>query len=187
MRKTWKRAKPKIEKKFRSNEQIRDREIFLINEEGLNIGIIPTARALEMAKEAELDLIEVNPKAEPPVVRIMDYGQFKYEQEKKSKGNQKQKKAEQKEIRLSVRISSHDFDFRLNQAKKFLEKGHPLKAEIILKGRERQHPEKAAEVIKRFAETIEANENMRIEREQDLTKKGDRFNIILVAKQKKPE
>ena len=84
MRKTWKRAKPKIEKKFRSNEQIRDREIFLINEEGLNIGIIPTARALEMAKEAELDLIEVNPKAEPPVVRIMDYGQFKYEQEKKS-------------------------------------------------------------------------------------------------------
>jgi translation initiation factor IF-3 len=187
MRKTWKRAKPKIEKKFRANEQIRNREVFLINEEGVNVGIVPTSKALEMAKEIELDLIEVNPKAEPPVVRIMDYGQFKYEQEKKSKGNQKQKKAEQKEIRLSVRISSHDFDFRLNQARKFLEKGHPLKAEILLKGRERQHPEKASEVIKRFAETLEASETMRIEREQDLTRKGERFNIILIAKQKKPE
>ncbi len=182
MRKTWRRAKPKEEKRFRANHQIRVPEVFLINEENTAVGVVPISKALQMASEAGLDLIEVNPTASPPVVKILDFGQFKYEQEKKSKSSSKSKKAEQKEIRLTVRISPHDLNMRVEQGRKFLEKGHPLKAELLLKGRERQHPEKGAEVMKKFAALIESTENIKVEREQDLTKKGERFSIILVRK-----
>ena len=93
-----------------------------------------------------------------------------------------QKKIETKGIRLSVRISKHDFNFRLNQAKKFLEKGDKLKIEIILKGREKRHPEKAKEIINEFIETLKQFEELNINIEQDLTKQGGRFNIVLVNK-----
>lgn len=183
MRRKWRKAKPKEEKFFLANENIKIPEVFLIDENGDNVGNVTTDKALEMAKEAGLDLVEVNPKANPPVAKIMNLGQFKYEQEKKAhKQKVQQKKIEIKVIRLSVRISSHDFNFRLDQAKKFLEKGNKLKIELSLKGRERQFPEKARETIAKFVEGLEKNENLNIDREQDLTRQGGRFTIILINK-----
>ena len=183
MRRTWRKAKPKLEKRFRVNEFIKIPEVFLIDEAGVNIGVIPTQEALTRAREAELDLVEVNPKANPSIVKIMDYGQFKYEKEKKAhKQKLQQKKVDTKGIRLSVRISKHDFEFRIDQAIKFLQKGNKLKIELVLKGREKQHPEKAVETIKGFLEQIENNEDLNIIREQDLTKQGGRFTIVLANK-----
>jgi len=113
----------------------------------------------------------------------MDYGQIKYMMDKKAhKQKVQQKKVETKGIRLSVRISRHDFDFRLEQAKKFLIKGHKLKIEIVLKGRERQHPAKAVEIINAFIESLAKEEKLNLIKEQDLTKMNGRFTILLVNK-----
>lgn len=185
MRRTWRKAKPKQEKRFRSNNQIRVPEVFLIDETGEKIGVISTDEAKSRAKDVEMDLIEVNPTAKPPVVKIMDYGQFKYERDKKShKQKMQQKKVDTKGIRLSVRISKHDFAFRIEQAIKFFQKGHKLKLELILKGREKAHPEKAVETFNNFVSELEQNENINIEREQDLTRQGGKITMILVNKTK---
>ena len=183
MRRIWRRAQPKPEKRFRVNQQIGIPEVFLIDENGEKIGAVSTVKALSMAQGAGMDLVEVNPKAKPSIAKIMDYGQFKYEKDKiAQKQKSKQKKVETKGVRLSVRISKHDFSFRLNQAKKFLEKGDKLKIEVTLKGREKRHPEKARETINEFVEALKQFEALNIDIEQDLTKQGGRFNIILVNK-----
>jgi len=183
MRRIYRRAKPKPEKRFRVNHQIRIPEVFLIDENGEKIGVVDTQKALAMAEEAGLDLVEVNPMARPSVVKIMDYGQFKYKKDKiTQKQKAKHKKTETKSIRLSVRISKHDFDFRLAQAKKFLEKGNKLKIEVTLKGRERQHPGKAVEIINKFIDDLKQFEDLNIITEQDLTKQGGKFSIVLVNK-----
>jgi len=183
MRRTWRKAKPKEEKKFYINRQIRVPEVFLIGDGGEQIGVTETEKAIQMAKDLDLDLVEVNPRGKPPVAKIMNFGQFKYEQEKKAhKQSVQQKKVETKGIRLSVRISVHDFDFRLNQAKKFLDKENKLKLEIILKGREKAHPEKAAEVLNKFVSKLEEDDSLSITREQDLTRQGGRYSIILINK-----
>lgn len=184
MRRKWRKAKPKEDKKpIVANERIRVPKIFLIDEEGEVQGEVDTRDAIAQAKELELDLVMINPKADPPIARIMDLGQHKYEQEKKAhKQKMQQKKIDTKGIRLSVRISKHDFDFRLNQAKKFLEKGNKLKVELVLKGREKQHPEKAKETISEFVKELENIEDFNVVREQDLTKQGGRFTIVLVNK-----
>ena len=183
MRRTWRKAKPKLEKRFRVNEYIRIPKVFLIDEEGVNVGEIQTSQALKQARELEMDLVEVNPTAQPPVAKIMDYGQFKYEQEKKAhKQKIQQKKVDTKGIRLSVRISKHDFAFRIEQAKKFFQKGHKLKIELVLKGRERQHPAKARETFNEFVSELEKDQDLNILREQDLTKQGGRFTMVLANK-----
>ncbi len=183
MRRTWRKAKPKPTKRFYSNEQIRATEVFLIDEEGEQIGNIDIKDALAKARGADLDLVEVNPSAQPPVCKIMDYGQFKYEQEKKAhKQKLQQKKVETKGVRLSVRISKHDLELRLDRAVKFLTKGDKLKIDLILKGRERAHPAKAVEIIKDFVAQLEAKEELNILKEQDLTKQGGRFIMVLVNK-----
>jgi len=184
MRTIWRKAKPQsTEKKFWVNQHIRVPEVFLIDENGERIGPTATQEALRMAQEAELDLVQVDPKGNPPVAKIMDYGQFKYEKEKQAhKQKVQQKKVEIKCIRLSVRISEHDFDFRVEQARKFLEKGNKLKLELNLKGRERQHPEKAQETIKNFITEVGKTEGINLTEEQGLTKQGGRFNIVLANK-----
>lgn len=184
MRTIWRRAKPKIEeKRFFINQGIRVPEVFLIDENGGRVGATPTAKALIMAREAGLDLVQVDPKGVPPVAKIMDYGQFKYERDKQAhKQKVQQKKVEIKGIRLSARISKHDFDFRVEQAKKFLERGDKLKVDLVLRGRERQHPEKAEEVINNFVSELVRTDGLNIIREQGLTKQGGRFTIILVNK-----
>lgn len=183
MRRSYHKQKPKEEKKFRINEQIRVSEVFLIDAEGENLGIMPTAKAISTAREAGLDLVEVNPKAEPPIVKIIDYGQFKYEKDKKAqKQKAKNKKTDTKTIRLSVRIGSHDFNVRLNQAKNFLKKGHKLQLDLRLKGREKQHPETAREVMTKFYSQLIGDNELDLALEQDLTKQGGQFNMIIVNK-----
>lgn len=165
------------------NDKIRATEVFLIDEEGEQKGVMPLSEALRMAQDAGFDLVEVNPTAQPPVTKIMDFGQFKYEQEKKAhKQKVLQKKVDTKGIRLSVRISDHDLGMRLDQAEKFLKKGHKLKIDLILKGRERAHPEIAVGTIKDFVTALETKEGLKIEKEQDLTKQGGRFIMTLVNK-----
>lgn len=184
MRRKFRRAQPKPETKpVLSNERIRVPRVFLIDEDGVSQGETDTKEALAQAKSFDLDLVMINPKADPPIVKIMDLGQHKYEQEKKAhKQKVQQKKVDTKGIRLSVRISEHDLNFRLEQAKKFLSKGNKLKLELILKGREKQHPGKAAETINEFVKKMEEIEGFNIIREQDLTKQGGRFTIVLVNK-----
>lgn len=183
MRRKWRKPKPKPEKKIISNERIQAETVFLISDEGEKIGETPTREALQKAREEDADLVLVNPKADPPVAKITDLGRLKYESEKKAhKQKMQQKKVETKSIRLSVRISKHDFDFRINQAKKFLDKGNKLKLELTLKGREKQHPEKARETLQRFVEEIKTDENYEVAEEQPLTKQGGRYTIILVNK-----
>jgi translation initiation factor IF-3 len=184
MRHHWQRFKPKEEvKEYIANDRIRVPEVFLINDEGVSVGVISTAEALKMAQEADLDLAIMNPKAEPPVAKMVNLGQLKYESEKKAHRQKvAQKKVDIKEIRLSVRIGEHDFNFRLNQAIGFLEDDDKIKIEVILKGRERQHPEKAEEVIYRFIDQLKAAPSINATVEQSLTKMGGRYNIILMNK-----
>jgi len=182
MRKIWRRAKPKEEKRFRVNEFIRIGEVFLIDENNVRVGVLPIEEARRRAEEAGFDLVEVDPTSRPSVCRIMDYGQFKYTQEKKSKANQKQKKVEQKSIRLTVRIGKHDFDVRVDQAAKFLSKGHPLMVELQLKGREKAFPQKGEEIMREFVIALEKIEGLNLVRVEDLTKRGGRFTIELANK-----
>ncbi len=183
MRRTWRKAKPKPQKKFYINQQIRAEEVFLIDENGTQVGNISLTEAMAKAKDIGADLVEVNPRVTPPVCKIMDYGQFKYEQEKKvHKQKVLQKKVDTKGVRLSVRISKHDLEMRLDRAVKFLTKGDKLKIDLILKGREKAHPQKAVEIMREFAKTLESNKDLSVTREQDLTKQGGRFIMILVNK-----
>ncbi|MFA6394109.1 MAG: translation initiation factor IF-3 [Patescibacteria group bacterium] len=182
MRKIWRRAKPKMEKRFRVNEYIRIPQVFLIDENNDRIGVVTIEEARKKAEEAGLDLVEVDPTPNPSVVRIMDFGQFKYTQEKKSKANQKNKAAEQKIIRLTVRIGKHDFDVRVDQAVKFLKKGHPLLVMLQLKGREKAYPQKGEETMKEFVAALDGTPDMNLERIEDLTRKGGRFTIELSNK-----
>jgi translation initiation factor IF-3 len=165
------------------NEGILAPSVFVIGDNGEQIGDTPLRQAIAMAREAEMDLVEVNPLGNPPVAKIMDYGQFKYEREKKAhKQKVAQKKTETKGIRLSVRISEHDLCLRVDQAKKFLEKGNKLNLEVILKGRERQHPEKAVETMNEFVAELNKDPELKILKEQDLTRQGGRFTMVLVNK-----
>lgn len=184
MRRVYRRPKPKPWKNYyRINEQIRIPKVRVITEDGQQLGVMPTAKALEMAREQDLDLVEVFPKAQPSVVKITDYGKMKYQKEKQlHKQKAKQKKVDTKQIRLSLRISSHDFQFRLEQAIKFLEKGHKLKIEIILKGREKRLRDKALEIINSFVEELKKKEEFNIVTEQNLTRQSNGFNMILVNK-----
>ncbi len=183
MRRTWRKAKPKEEKKFRINAQIRVPEVFLIDENGEQKGPTATHLAIKQAQDIRMDLVEVNPAANPPVAKIIDFGQFKYENEKRAhKQKVLQKKVDTKEIRLSVRISEHDFMLRVDQAVKFFQKGHKIKIDLVLKGREKAHPEKAVEIITQFVEELKKKEGINLINEQDLTKQGGRFIMVLVNK-----
>lgn len=146
--------KPKLKPltpRYRTNEWIRVPEVKLIDENGEFVGNIPTEQALVRAKEAGLDLVEIAPKETPPVCRIIEYGKFQYQLEKKIKEQKKkQKTVEVKGIRLSLRIGEHDLEIRKQQALNFLEAGNKVKAELILKGREHQHTDLAKKIINDF-------------------------------------
>lgn len=177
----------RIEKKeklfFKANTNIRSEEVFLIDENGDNVGIVKTRDAIARANDLDLDLVEVNPKANPPVAKIVDLGHMKYEHEKKlHRQRVAQKKIDTKVVRLSFRISEHDFNFRLAQAEKFLAKENKLKIELTLRGRERQYQHKAREIVEKFVAKLRLNEDITIEIEQPLTIQGGRFTIVLINK-----
>jgi translation initiation factor IF-3 len=183
MRIKFHRTEAKEQIFFKSNAQIKAPQVFLIDETGESIGVMDTSEAIAMAKDLELDLVEVNPKGNPPVAKIVDLGQLKYEREKKAhKQKMQQKKVEVKAVRLSFRISDHDTELRLNQSIKFLSKGDKLKVELLLKGREKQYPQKAAEIMNEFINKLKAVPDFNIELEQPLTKQGGRFTMIVINK-----
>jgi translation initiation factor IF-3 len=143
-----------ISKDMLVNEGIRAREVRLIDQNGEQLGIKTKNEALEIAARVNLDLVLVAPNAKPPVARIMDYGKFKFEQQKKDKEARKnQKIITTKEVRLSPTIDEHDFNTKLRNAIKFLEKGDKVKASIRFKGRAITHKEIGQKVLDRFAES----------------------------------
>ena len=138
------------------NEDIRFKEVRCNADDGSSHGIMSSSEALALAEEAGLDLVCIAANAKPPVVKIMDYGKFKYQQEKKKKEARKnQKIIVTKEIKLSVKIAQNDIDYKVKHAIEFLEKGYHVKFRVFLKGREMAHPEAGAEVLARVWPMLE--------------------------------
>ena len=166
------------------NEQIRAKEVMVIGPEGQQLGVKPIKDALTLASYAGFDLVLINPNGNPPVCKIMDYNKFKYENKKRNKENlkkQRETNLEMKEYRLSVTIDVHDFDTRVKNSTKYLEKGHKVKATIRFKGREMAHPELGKDVLIRFAK---AQENVAIV-EQEPKIEGRVMSMILGPKKEK--
>ena len=137
------------------NEQIRDREIRLIGEDGEQLGIMSAREAMKIAQEAELDLVKIAPAAKPPVCKIIDYGKYKYEQARKEKeAKKKQKTVEVKEERLSPNIDTNDLNTKINNAKKFISKGNKVKVTLRFRGREMAHVQQSKHILDDFAETL---------------------------------
>ncbi|GAA0483947.1 translation initiation factor IF-3 [Salinibacillus aidingensis] len=135
------------------NERIRAREVRLIGADGEQIGVKSRQEALKIADQANLDLVLVAPNAKPPVCRIMDYGKYRFEQQKKEKEKRKKQKViNVKEVRLSPAIEEHDFNTKLRNARKFLQKGDKVKAAVRFRGRAITHKELGQEVLDRMAE-----------------------------------
>lgn len=143
------------------NEEIRDREIRLVGSEGEQLGIMSARDALKLAVEKDLDLVKIAPNAAPPVCKLMDYGKYKFEQQKREKEARKnQHIVELKEIRLSLNIDTHDFETKLGHAIRFLKDGDKVKASIRFRGRELGHPDIGYNTMKRFSEAIEEYGNI---------------------------
>lgn len=137
------------------NEEIRDREVRLIDDDGAMLGIFQTKEALNLAKSKNLDLVKIVPNAAPPVCKIIDYGKSLFEQAKKEKEARKnQKIVSLKEVRLSAGIEEHDFDFKAKNAIKFLQEGDKVKISIRFKGREMKYTQLGREILDKFAETL---------------------------------
>jgi translation initiation factor IF-3 len=126
----------------RVNERIRIREVRLVDEDGQQVGVVPTMQALEMARDRGLDLVEVAPNAIPPVCRLMDYGKYRYEQSRKERESRKnQTVVELKEVRIRPKIDDHDLETKGRNAAKFLDGGDKVKVSVLFRGREMAHPE----------------------------------------------
>ena len=130
----------------RRNDRIRASEVRVIGPEGTNLGVMPPAKALQLAKKVGLDLIEVSPTARPPVCRILDYGKFKYEESKKQKDS-KTHTTKLKEVKFRVRIEQHDFETKLRRAESFLDHGHKVKLTLQFRGRENEHKQLGVERV----------------------------------------
>ena len=137
------------------NEEIRDREVRVVDQNGAQLGVMPVKQALDMAEEMQLDLVKIAPQARPPVCKIMDYGKYRFEQSKKEREFRKnQRVITVKEVRLSATIEDHDIDVKLKNAIKFLKDGNKVKATIRFRGRQITHSEIGRQVMTEFAERI---------------------------------
>jgi translation initiation factor IF-3 len=162
------------------NDEIRAKEVRLIGADGEQLGIVGFREALQMAQDANLDLVNVAPTAKPPVCRIMDYGKFRYEQQKKEKEARKnQKVVELKEVRFSATIDEHDFQTKLRNCVKFLQDGDKVKLSVRFRGREIAHSDIGRRVLERVA--TEANAHCIVERVPKL--EGRSMIMILAPKQ----
>ena len=138
------------------NEQIRDREIRLIGEDGQQLGIMSSREAMKIAREAELDLVKIAPQAKPPVCKIIDYGKYRYELARKEKeAKKKQKTIEVKEVRLSPNIDCNDLNTKIASARKFIEKGNKVKVTLRFRGREMAHVQSSRHILDEFAKALE--------------------------------
>jgi translation initiation factor IF-3 len=154
---------------IRVNQRIRVPEVRVVGDQGEMLGVLPTHEALRRAQERGLDLVEVNPKADPPVCKILDFGKYKYDEKKKARdAKRKQSVVDIKEIKLRPKTDDHDLDFKSRAARRFLEAGHKVKFTCRFRGREITHPEKALEQLEHVVKECEelANVEMRPMMEQ---------------------
>lgn len=158
------------------NNRIRASRVFLIDESGQPIGEVDISSALKRAEEAELDLVLVGPQANPPVAKILDYGKYKYELERKNRKNNSKKTQEIKEIRLSYNTGENDIEVKLKQARHFIAEGHKLKLRLKLVGREMNFKDKGIEQLDRFRDALG------LEYEQPIQKQGKQFTVLLKDK-----
>ncbi|BAZ07391.1 translation initiation factor IF-3 [Calothrix sp. NIES-3974] len=162
------------------NERIRFPKIRLIDTDGSQLGIVTPQEALRMAEEKELDLVLLSDKADPPVCRIMDYGKFKFEQEKKAReARKKQHTADVKEVKMRYKIEAHDYNVRVKQAEKFLRDGDKVKATVMFRGREIQHSDMAEELLRRMATDLDA-----VGEVQQYPKREGRNMMMLISPKK---
>lgn len=160
------------------NESIRSREVRLIDDDGVNHGVIKTSEALKMALEKDLDLVVVSPDQDPPVAKILDYGKYKFESEKRAKdARKKQHTVEVKEVKMRYKIDVHDYDVKVKNIKKFLASGNKVKIMVMLKGREIQHTNLAFDLIKRIGDDLEG-ENYILEKKASME---GRNAVMIVA------
>lgn len=170
-----------IRDRLRINNRIRAREVRLIDENGVQVGIVPIRDALSMAEERGLDLVEVAPNAVPPVCRILDYGKFRYEQSKKEREARKnQKQVEVKQIRLEPKTDEHDLEVKAKQARRFLLEGDKVKFNLRFRGREIFHQEIGQEMLERMAEELRDISVV----EQRPTMEGRVLTLLLAPNQK---
>ncbi|MDI6763914.1 MAG: translation initiation factor IF-3 [Thermodesulfobacteriota bacterium] len=142
-----------ISRDVRINREIRAKEVRVIDSEGKQLGILPLVEALRVAANADLDLVEVSPKSEPPVCRIMDFGKFKYQQSKKAHdAKKKQAVVHLKEVKLRAKTEEHDLEFKLRHIERFLKEGNKTKVTIIFRGREITHSDLGKQMMGRIAE-----------------------------------
>ncbi|GAB4134900.1 MAG: translation initiation factor IF-3 [Planctomycetaceae bacterium] len=137
------------------NDQIRISPVRVVNPDGEMLGVIPTEEAMRLANEAGLDLVEVAGNVRPPVCRIMDYGKFKYEQQKKKKDSQKSHQVQLKEIRLRPKTGEHDISFKVKRARNFLAHKDKVKINVLFRGRENAHHERGREMLNDIIEQLE--------------------------------
>ena len=164
------------------NDEIRDREIRLVGENGEQLGIMPTYKAQALADEAGLDLVKIAPKAQPPVCKIIDYGKFKYEQLRKEKEQRKKQKIiEIKEIRMSPNIDTNDLNTKVSAARKFIEKGNKVKVSIRFRGREMAHTNQSRPMMEDFAAKLSDIANV----EKPPKMEGRFMTMFLAEKSKK--
>jgi len=166
---------------YRYNEQIRVPEVRVIDENDEMLGTMRTDKALNLAIERGFDLVEVSPKAKPPVCKLLDYGQFKYQKEKEMRQQKAHaKKVEVKGVRLSVKMGQNDFDVRLGQAKRFIEGGDKLKIEVRMRGREKAHGDLAIAKVNEFIEALQEEHSLVIE--QPPKRSGGTVSAVVAKK-----
>jgi translation initiation factor IF-3 len=164
------------------NERVRAREVRLIDDDGSMLGIMPTYDALRIAREKELDLVEVSPKAAPPVCRIMDYGKYKYQVAKKAaEAKKKQTIIQVKEMKLGLKIEAHDLQFKLKHLRGFLEEGNKVKIIVMFRGREVLHRDKGEQLASKVIAALKEVGDV------EQTPKFDGRNIIIIFAPKRRE
>ena len=162
--------------RYKINSAINASEVRVIDDTGNMLGIMPTSQALKLAEEKEIDLVEIAPQAKPPVCKIIDYGKFLYEQQKREKSQKKNQQAKQlKEIRFKWRTDTHDFNFKTKHAMKFIEDGYKVKASVMFRGREIVHKEIGTELLKKFIEEMQAVAKI----DQPLKSEGKFISVVL--------
>lgn len=169
----------------RCNNRIRAREVRVITDDGQQAGILPLQEALRLAQEKGLDLVEVAPNADPPVCRVMDFGKFKYEQQKKQQeARKKQTTVQLKEIKVRPKTDEHDYQTKLKHAKRFLEAGDRCKITVFFRGREIVHKDRGETMLERFISDLQDIGRL----EQEARAEGRTMNIIMapIAKKKPP-
>jgi translation initiation factor IF-3 len=173
-----------ISTNFRHNEQIRISPIFLINDKDEKLGSVSTGEALKMAREAGLDLVEVAPTARPPVCRIMDYGKWRYQQQKKEdKSRASSRGGQLKELKLrTVRIGDHDLEIKINHAREFLKEGNKVQFTLQFKGREMAHLELGRDIMKKVRDALWLVSKV----ERDAKMEGRRMTLLLQPEHKNP-